>query len=742
MYSHAPSGYSTSNGYSVYSPQTSRPYIQPARIQLAPQDPRMQPRNDNRDRGQSGGNTSSTQSSGSSSQRYSNSPNNLSEEARKKQADISMEKGTYELLKRDELKTEQEVKKLEAALKGIEEDLRRKRDQLKRYREKKKASKRKIDQLEVELARINNQMSNSRSTSSQRTSNATSISFTSPTIANKNMLLAEVNKLLASANTESPTTPSENIRSSLVYGTQVTTRNVVFSKLTLRYNVLTPELMAPQIFIPLKGFKTQFRGTSIRDPRKILLRICEFDQKRNYQIDHINCKFQITINNVMVFGGKKYPLRGPLDITKNIIEGINSLEIKSIETLPQGALNEPLPSCCGICIIQGMKLEPQSTITMLKSDVRYRRTENDTQILIKSKFVKASSSQDVCDVSDVRVPLVCPLTKLRLTLPSFGVSCSHLTFFSGDTFVELNQNKDDWSCPVCKKTIGLDELRVDGLIMRILSECKEAVQQVTFDKYAQWKPVEEEQATTSKSTVSRREEVLDDTEDIITLEDSDEEPPTCLVPSTQARVATCSSIPTSSAPSNSQLRMIIRLPSTQSTSSAQPSSQTVEPTPPRQPSPVYPVETTERSSPPEEEEAPSSSSRRRESSEESEPIIRPKRHTKAPRYAVDDSSSSRSRSTTPATSVSRSSDDEDNRQKKKKTTKKRPRLTSSEESSSTDTDSDSDSSTDRRHRKPGPKSKTLPKKNTASTSNTSKRVTKSKKPSKAAAKKAKSYLYS
>lgn len=302
----------------------------------------------------------------------------------------------------------------------------------------------------------------------------------------------------------------------------------------------------------------------------------------------------------------------------------------------------------------------------------------------------------------------------------------------------MNQNKDDWSCPVCKKTIGLDELRIDGFIMRILSECKEGVQQVTFDKYAKWKPVEEEQARTSKSTVSRREEVLNDTQDIITLEDSDEEPPTRPVPSTQTRVTTCSSVLTSSAPSNSQLRMTIRLPST---SSAQPSSQTVEPTSPRQPSPVYPVETTERSSPP--EEAPSSSSR---SSEDSEPIVRPRRHTNAPRYAVDDSSSSRSRSTTPATSVSRSSDDEDNRQKKK-TTKKRPKLTSSEESSEespTDTDSDSDSYTDRRYRKPGPKSKTLQKKNTTtkSTSNTSKRVTRSKKPSRAAAKKAKSYLYS
>lgn len=84
----------------------------------------------------------------------------------------------------------------------------------------------------------------------------------------------------------------------------------------------------------------------------------------------------------------------------------------------------------------------------------------------------------------------------------------------------MNSERDEWSCPHCKSSIGMDELRVDGLILKVLSECKPAVTQIAFDKYGFWKAVDdgsEAQKDKVRETNAKKDE------DIIFLDDSDEE---------------------------------------------------------------------------------------------------------------------------------------------------------------------------------------------------------------------------
>lgn len=84
----------------------------------------------------------------------------------------------------------------------------------------------------------------------------------------------------------------------------------------------------------------------------------------------------------------------------------------------------------------------------------------------------------------------------------------------------MNYSRDEWSCPHCKSTIGMDELRVDGLIRKVLGECKPYVTQIAFDKNGCWKPVDD--AGESKKDKLRETNAEKD-EDIIVLDDSDDE---------------------------------------------------------------------------------------------------------------------------------------------------------------------------------------------------------------------------
>lgn len=115
------------------------------------------------------------------------------------------------------------------------------------------------------------------------------------------------------------------------------------------------------------------------------------------------------------------------------------------------------------------------------------------------------------------------ITKSRLTLPCTGVNCTHLSFFNGDSFLSMNHSRDDWSCPICRIPIGMDQLRVDTLLKKILMESNPQTTQVSFDRNAKWsehveckKEIVKE--ATSSSGANKKTAI-----DIITIDDSEDE---------------------------------------------------------------------------------------------------------------------------------------------------------------------------------------------------------------------------
>ena len=84
------------------------------------------------------------------------------------------------------------------------------------------------------------------------------------------------------------------------------------------------------------------------------------------------------------------------------------------------------------------------------------------------KYVFKNEDAEIATTS-IKVSLVCPLGKMRMQLPCRATSCIHLQCFDASLFLQMNERKPTWICPVCDKPILYDNLAIDGYFSYILN---------------------------------------------------------------------------------------------------------------------------------------------------------------------------------------------------------------------------------------------------------------------------------
>jgi len=89
-----------------------------------------------------------------------------------------------------------------------------------------------------------------------------------------------------------------------------------------------------------------------------------------------------------------------------------------------------------------------------------------------------------------KVCLLCPITKLKMKLPTRSLKCSHLQCFDLHAFLSLNSIKPTWKCPVCNIPILIDELVVDSFFLDIInnSSLPENCIHIMIYKNGNWEP--------------------------------------------------------------------------------------------------------------------------------------------------------------------------------------------------------------------------------------------------------------
>lgn len=74
--------------------------------------------------------------------------------------------------------------------------------------------------------------------------------------------------------------------------------------------------------------------------------------------------------------------------------------------------------------------------------------------------------------TSLRVSLACPLGKMRMSTPCRASTCSHLQCFDASLFLQMNERKPTWNCPVCDKPALYDNLVIDGYFQEVLNSNK------------------------------------------------------------------------------------------------------------------------------------------------------------------------------------------------------------------------------------------------------------------------------
>ncbi|XP_063309943.1 E3 SUMO-protein ligase PIAS2 isoform X1 [Pelobates fuscus] len=192
--------------------------------------------------------------------------------------------------------------------------------------------------------------------------------------------------------------------------------------------------------------------------------------------------------------GKLFPLPGCAPPPKNGVEQKRPgrpLNITSLVRLSSAVPNQVSISWAseiGKNYSMAVHLVRQLTSAVLLQKLKMKgiRNPDHSRALIKEKLT-ADPDSEIATTS-LRVSLMCPLGKMRLTIPCRAVTCTHLQCFDAALYLQMNEKKPTWICPVCDKKAAYESLILDGLFMEILNQCSDA-DEIQFQEDGSWCPM-------------------------------------------------------------------------------------------------------------------------------------------------------------------------------------------------------------------------------------------------------------
>uniref|UniRef100_A0A673LI85 E3 SUMO-protein ligase PIAS1-like n=1 Tax=Sinocyclocheilus rhinocerous TaxID=307959 RepID=A0A673LI85_9TELE len=287
--------------------------------------------------------------------------------------------------------------------------------------------------------------------------------------------------------------------------------------------------------------------TFLKESQHIFFRFC-LSETSCPQEDHFPPNLCVKVN------GKPCNLPGYLPPTKNGVEPkrpsrpINITSLVRLSTTVPNTIVVSWTSEIGRSYSMAVYLVRQQSSSVLLQRLRSKgiRNPDHSRALIKEKLT-ADPDSEIATTS-LRVSLLCPLGKMRLMIPCRALTCSHLQCFDATLYIQMNEKKPTWVCPVCDKKAPFEHLIIDGLFMEILSSCVDC-DEIQFKEDGNWAPmrskkvVQEVSASSngiedscrsvmsdhrnrsSHSSSSKKVEVIDLTLDSSSDEEDNDEPP-------------------------------------------------------------------------------------------------------------------------------------------------------------------------------------------------------------------------
>jgi len=170
--------------------------------------------------------------------------------------------------------------------------------------------------------------------------------------------------------------------------------------------------------------------------------------------------------------------------------------------------------------IAGVYVAHRLTWNDLLEELKKRplRASDKTKELIK----KSMEGEADMGVESMFATVKDPLTKLRMKLPARGVDCIHLQCFDAIQFLQMNEQKEKWTCPLCKKKIKFENIEIDEFFLNILQSpvLSEECENIVLLKDGSWSNEKNNEFSNNSRTNDRGS-----TNNIVvlTLSDSDDD---------------------------------------------------------------------------------------------------------------------------------------------------------------------------------------------------------------------------
>ncbi|XP_029430973.1 E3 SUMO-protein ligase PIAS1 isoform X1 [Rhinatrema bivittatum] len=228
-------------------------------------------------------------------------------------------------------------------------------------------------------------------------------------------------------------------------------------------------------------------GTKCDFTVQVQLRFC-LSETSCPQEDHFPPNLCVKVN------AKPCNLPGYLPPTKNGVEPkrpsrpINITSLVRLSTTVPNTIVVSWTAEIGRSYSMAVYLVKQLSSAVLLQRLRAKgiRNPDHSRALIKEKLT-ADPDSEIATTS-LRVSLLCPLGKMRLTIPCRALTCSHLQCFDATLYIQMNEKKPTWVCPVCDKKAPYEHLIIDGLFMEILKCCTDC-DEIQFKEDGAWAPM-------------------------------------------------------------------------------------------------------------------------------------------------------------------------------------------------------------------------------------------------------------
>ncbi|KAL4565490.1 hypothetical protein LXL04_029588 [Taraxacum kok-saghyz] len=96
------------------------------------------------------------------------------------------------------------------------------------------------------------------------------------------------------------------------------------------------------------------------------------------------------------------------------------------------------------------------------------------------------------------ISLNCPISFKRIKTPIKGHLCKHRQCFDYDNYVDMNSRRPSWRCPHCSQSVCFTDVRIDGIMVKVLDEVGVNVSHVKISADGSWEAVNEGDDCTNK----------------------------------------------------------------------------------------------------------------------------------------------------------------------------------------------------------------------------------------------------